>query len=245
VSSQTVGETQVNSYAFTDQTDGAKLALDTASKAIESYNACFGDYPYTEFDVITSPMQGAYGIEYPGITGINQLLFDTSASISGTSAPVILESTVAHEVGHQWFYNVVGSDQANEPWLDEAVTQYVTGLYFLDQYGQQGMASYESSWSSRWDRVSREDIPIGLPAGSYQGKEYSSIVYGRGPLFLAALAEKMGQSKFDEFLRDYYQSNQWGIGTTASFKTLAEKHCACDLTPLFDEWVYAKLNLNH
>lgn len=240
VVSKTVGKTRVNSYAFKDRAEGAQLALDTAIQAIKTYSTRFGTYPYTEFDVVSTPMQGATGIEYPGITGINYTVYDPTTTVSGIPAPVMLESTVAHEVGHQWFYNAVGSDQANEPWLDEAVTQYVTGLYFLDQYGQQGMDGYRNSWLSRWDRVNREPIPIGLPANSYQGKEYGAIVYGRGPLFIEALAQKMGQTTFDQFLRDYYQACQWGIGTAASFKQLAEIHCQCDLTLLFDEWVYKK-----
>lgn len=238
VASKTIGETTINSYAFKDHAEGSQAALETAGNAIESFSARLGAYPYTEFDVVSTPMQGALGIEYPGITGINLAVYDPKATISGLSAPVILESTVAHEVGHQWFYNAVGNDQHNEPWLDEAVDQYVTGLYFLDQYGQAGQTSYRDSWLSRWERVKREAIPIGQPASSYQGKEYSAIIYGRGPLFIEALAQKLGQATFDQFLRDYYSSTKWGIGTPAVFKQLAEKHCECDLTPLFAEWVY-------
>jgi aminopeptidase N len=102
------------------------------------------------------------------------------------------------------------------------------------------MDGYRGSWVSRWERVSRKPIPIGLPAGSYEGQEYTAIVYGRGPLFIGALEQKMGQDSFDQFLRDYYQSHKWEIGTAAAFKQSAEKQCQCDLTPLFDEWVYEK-----
>jgi hypothetical protein len=235
--SETTGETRVNSYAFKESVDGAKLALKTAVNAIKSFSARFGAYPYTEFDVVSTPMQGASGIEYPGMTGINYTMYDLKTMVSGNPAAAMLESTVAHEVGHQWFYNIIGNDQINEPWVDEAVTQYVTGLYFLDMYGTQGMESYRNSWLARWDRTERSKVPIGQPAGSYQGKEYSAIVYGRGPLFVEALAQKLGTA-FDPFMRDYYQSYQWHIGTTAGFKQLAEKHCQCDLTPLFAEWVY-------
>lgn len=240
VHSQTSGETTVNVYTMKDQKNGASSALDSATHALNDYSARFGGYPYTEFDVVSIPMEGAYGIEYPGITGINHTLFDSGTGSDGTPRTVLLESTVAHEIGHQWFYNLVGDDQANEPWLDEAVTQYATGLYYLDRYGESGWQGYSATWSYRWERVNREDLPVGLPAGDYSGKEYSAIVYGRGPLFLAALAEKMGPSTFDEFLRDYVQQNAWGIATTASFKALAESHCGCDLSPLFNEWVFAK-----
>jgi len=54
------------------------------------------------------------------------------------------------------------------------------------------------------------------------------------------LAEEMGPGAFDEFLRDYYESNKWGIGTSEVFRQLAEQHCQCDLTALFEEWVYEK-----
>ncbi len=236
-SSETAGATTVNSYAFEERSEASRSALRTAMRAIQSFSARFGAYPYSEFDVVSTPMQGALGIEYPGIVGINYTAYDPTATLSGLPAPVILESTLAHEVAHQWFYNVVGNDQHNQPWLDEAVVQYVTGLYFLDAYGPQGLEGFRDSWLVRWERVGRAAIPVGLPAGDYQGKEYGAIVYGRGPLFIEALAQKMGQAAFDAFLREYYQAHQWGIATAASFQQLAQEHCGCDLQPLFDEWV--------
>jgi aminopeptidase N len=235
--SETIGETTVNSIAFAGDEAGAKLALTTAVNAINDYSTRYGTYPYTEFDVVSGSLQNAYGIEYPGITVINHELYDPRTTIAGISSTAILESTVAHETGHQWFYNGVGNDQTNEPWLDESVTQYITGRYFFDQYGEAGYQDYRGSWISRWERVYDAEIPIGMPAGSYEGLQYSAIVYGRGPLFLETLAKQMGQSTFDQFLRDYYQSNEWGIGSPEIFKQSAEDHCQCDLTPLFEKWV--------
>ena len=98
-------------------------------------------------------------------------------------------SLIAHEVGHQWFYSTVGNDQLDEPWLDESLTQYVTYLYFLDTYGAQAAEGFRQSFVGRWDRVGMADIPIGMPAGNYDGTEYGAIVYGRGPLFFERLAE--------------------------------------------------------
>jgi len=239
--SEMVGETRVNSHAPASSAAGSQLALQTAVKAIESYSQRLGAYPYTEFDVVSSGLEGgASGIEYPGIVGMNGNMYDPGAIYLGLPAPVMLEGTVAHEVGHQWFYNAVGNDQMSEPWLDEAVTQYVTGLYYLDNHGRQGWDGFRDGWLSRWDRVGRAAKPIGLPAGSYQGREYGAIVYGRGPLFVEALAQKMGQAGFDAFLREYVQANWWRIGTEASFRQLAEKQCGCDLGPMFAEWVDGK-----
>jgi hypothetical protein len=239
VVSKTVGETEINSYAFEERAEGAKLALQYAVDALKSYNERFGVYAYTEFDVVSTPMQ-ALGIEYPGIVGITLNLYNPNETVAGLPSRIMMEGTVAHEVAHQWFYNAVGNDQVDEPWLDEAMAQYLTGLYYVDTHGESAARSYRSSWHSRWERVDRADIPIGMPAGSYVNQEYGAIVYGRGPLFVTALAEEMGQEKFDEFLRDYYESHKWGIGTGDAFKQLAEGHCQCDLTALFEEWVYEK-----
>jgi len=237
VKSETIGETQVNSYFLLGSNQGAEDALDIAIDSLESYSNRFGEYPYTEFDLVSTPMQ-ALGMEYPGITAISTMLYDPNGQISGVPTPIYLESAVAHEVGHMWFYNAVGNDQVDEPWVDEAIVQYITGLYYQDVYGIEAFEGFRDSWLDRWSRVEFADIPIGLPVADYDGRQYGAIVYGRGPLFIDALAEKMGQEVFDDFLRDYYETNKWGIGTAANFRELAESYCDCDLTALFEEWVY-------
>jgi len=228
---------QINSYAPPELQAGAQRALDAASQSLEVYGQRFGPYPYVEFDVVSTPML-ALGIEYPGMTGISLELYESSGEMGGTPRPILLESVVAHEVGHQWFYNMVGSDQIDEPWLDESVVQYVTGLYYRDTYGSEAEASYRTSWDGRWSRVEWEKIPIGRPAWSYEPQEYSPIIYGRGPYFLVALEEAMGAETFASFMRDYFLTSQWDIGTGEFFRQLAEEHCDCDLGALFQEWVY-------
>jgi len=239
VVSATVGETTVNSYAFNDQMDGAERALTFTVDAIESFNNRLGLYPYTEFDVISSPMR-ALGIEYPGIVGIVIDIYDMDGVSWGIPNEIMLEGTVVHEVGHQWFYNVVGNDQSNDPWLDEAIVQYMTGLYYRDTYDEFAEQSWQRSWQDRWNRVNHEDIPIGMSAGRYSGQEYGAIVYGRGPIFIAMLEKEMGRETFDIFLRDYYQYHKWGISTAFAFHAAAEEHCQCDLSALFNAWVYEK-----
>jgi hypothetical protein len=238
--SRQVGETMVNSYALSQWPDGAAKALEIAANALEIFGARFGAYPYTEFDVVSTPML-ALGIEYPGITGITLREYDLKGTLYGSPVRVMLETTVAHEVGHQWFYNVVGNDQVDEPWLDEALVQYITSLYYLDLYNEGAADSYrEGAWLGRWERVEQAEEPIGLPSGAYEEGHYVPIVYGRGPVFMQVLAEEMGQETFDAFLREYYQTHKWGIAYATDFQALAEAQCACDLAALFTEWVYAK-----
>jgi len=231
-----LGETQVNSYALEGEEDAARVALDAAVNALRIFGKRFGAYPYTEFDVAATPML-ALGIEYPGTVGISEKVYDAGENPDRQRQVQILESTVAHEVAHQWFYNLVGNDQVDEPWLDEAAAEYLMCTYFLDLYGQEAAQSCRGSWEARWDRVDRLPKAVGLPAGDYEPREYSPIVYGRGPIFLDALADRMGQPVFDRFLAGYVAQFRWEIATASDFRSMAEDACKCELDDLYREWL--------
>jgi hypothetical protein len=231
-----IGETTVHSYAFAEFQVAGKEALDFARKAFSTYQKWFGEYPYTEFKIAATPTS-ALGVEYPQVVVITQKLYDPNSELGGASQRVYFESTVAHEIAHQWFYGLVGDDQLNQPWLDESMAQYDTYLYYLDNAGSAAADGFKSSWDDRWGRVNRAATPIGLPVAAYTEQSYGAIVYGRGPLFLDALDQQMGEPKFKTFMKDYFQDYEWGIATTAGFEQLATKDCGCDLSGLFKEWV--------
>ena len=235
--SQTSGELTIRSYAPRAAKKGSQMAVDVATRAVENFGARYARYPYTELDIVLTPTL-ALGIEYPGIIAITSRIYDVDQDYRGTPARVYMESTVAHEVGHQWFYNLVGGDQLDDPWLDESLTQFATLQYYADEYGPTGEQGFRSSLERRWESIERAKIPIGLPVNEYSGLEYSAIVYGRGPLFFVTLRETMGTEAFDAFLREYTESLSWEIATPESLQSLAEKHCACELDQLFTEWVY-------
>ena len=234
--SQTFGEVTIHSYASKESKEGAQMALEVASNAIEDFSAHYAPYPYTEFDIVSTPTL-ALGIEYPGMIAITSRIYDVNNDYRGVPASLYMESTVAHEAGHQWFYNLVGDDQLDDPWLDEALTQFATLQYYADEHGPSGEEGFRKSLEGRWASVGNADIPIGLPVAAYSGQEYGAIVYGRGPLFFVALRDEMGKEVFDQFIKDYTETLSWDIATPEKLKTMAEEHCSCDLTPLFDEWV--------
>ena len=238
--SQTVGQTMVKSYFLPGREVGGAQALQYAVDSLHSFNRRYGTYPFVQFDIVPTANL-ALGIEYPGIVAINLLLYDPEQMFGETPASVYFESTVAHEVAHQWFYSLVGNDQLAEPWVDESLTQYATWRYYLDIHGQAGADDFREGLVRRMQRLENADsIPIGLPVSAYDPEtpQYSAIVYGRGPLFFEALAQEMGQETLDQFLSDYAHSFRWGIADGQDMKLLAEQHCGCDLSALFAAWVY-------
>jgi hypothetical protein len=225
--SESIGELTVSSYAPANLRQYAQSALKTAEAAISVFSRRYAPYPYTEFDIVPI-ITSAGGVEFPGLTSIAKDIYNESD---------FLETVVTHEVGHQWFYNLVGNSTQGQPWLDESMAEFVTWQYYLDQYGAQAAQSYRDTMQLSWDMLNDEKISIGLPVSGYSSAEYVDIVYGRGPLFILALRERMGLVTFDQFISNYTQRFEWAISTTADFKQVAEQTCSCDLTEIFDEWV--------
>ena len=226
--SEKVGETTYNSYAPADLGKSAQTALKIAEAAIDDFSRRYTPYPYTEFNIVPI-ITSAGGVEFPGMTAVAKNAYNEGS---------FLEVVVTHEVGHQWFYNMVGNETQQQPWLDESLAQFVTCQYYQDKYGAQAEKSCENEMQANWDSIKDQKIPIGKAVSAYTGSEYVAIVYGRGPFFFLALRQQIGQVNFDSLMHDYARTFAWDIATTDSFKKLAEQHCNCNLTALFQEWVY-------
>ncbi len=225
----------ITSYAPKDVQPSSDQVLSFAENALKIFSEEFGPYPYNELDVVSAPMHNAYGMEYSGIVSISIDLYDREGRDGSRTN---LEFTAAHEIAHQWFFNMIGSDQVMEPWLDEGMAQYASWLYFLERGGEQAAYQSEQSFRQRWMRIQSQPIPIGQPVAAYTEVEYSAIIYGRAPLFIQALQESMGGERFSKFLSSYFQKYEWGFSTTEDFRSTAEAACACSLEAAFKDWVY-------
>ncbi len=233
-----VGDTMVRSFFPPEFKDDGLLVLDAAAEALDIFSERYGEYPYTELDLVSTPML-AGGMEYSGVAAMSLDLYESETLTSGIGARTFLELATAHEVAHQWFFNLVMNDQIDEPWLDEGFAQYSTYIYYLDRYGSSAAQSYiEGDWERRWDYLGREEIPIGKAAGEYTNEQYGPIIYARAPIFISLLEERMGTDTFSQFLKDYVNQYRWQTVDTDDFRTMAEETCSCDLEPLFKEWVY-------
>jgi hypothetical protein len=228
--SRRVGDVAINSYFLPVDAAGGQKALDWAALALEVYQSEFGPYPYRELDVAATETT-AGGIEYPGLVVVAQRFY------SDPNNATFFEGVTIHEAAHQWWYNVVGNDQVNDPWLDEALTQYSTYFYYDRAYGKEAIVNLMDSFRARWSRVEFQEKPIGLPVSAYRDKEYGAIVYGRGPLFLIALRDQIGADKMAQLLRRYYVEYTWRIAMPADFRRMAEEIAGQNLGDLWAKWV--------
>jgi hypothetical protein len=165
--------------------------LDRTIAALEDFAARFGPYPWaTHALAITPGLRG--GIEYPGLV---------------LQGPGTLARTTSHEVGHLWFYGLVGNNQGRDPWLDE------------------GLASWaEARFENTLGQFVARDIPgaaqgrAGEPMTFWEGRQadYYRGVYVQGAQALAALGEP---DLVDCALRHYVAANAFGIARPADVAT--------------------------
>jgi Peptidase family M1 domain len=222
-----VGETTVRVFAPQKFSQTATSALETTVQALNFFSKFYTPYPYREFDLVAIPVE-AGGIEYPGIIVVANGLFANPFGRFG--------SVLAHETAHQWSFNLVGSNQVKNPWLDESLTQYLTWR-FQKEVSPRFITGLENYWQNLWDTAPNPDMPIGLPVSAYDEASYGGIVYGKGLFFFKALVGEMGQERFDDALRSYFETYAWRFATPADFEGALERSCACELSNLFDEWV--------
>jgi len=222
------GETRIISYSHNSESSISMKTAQIVSSAVSLFNSKFGVLPFGELKIVSLPMT-ALGIEYPGLFAIQQDLYSNSTSF-------LFEPTVVHETAHQWFYSLLGNNQLLEPWIDEGFSQYATWLFYREQYGSSAALQFFNSFTRRWDKVDRREIPINKPVGFYNKEEYASIIYGRAPLFLIEVQNTMGEEKFHRFIRHLITNYSHRILTTELFKKEIIHFAGSSIDPLFESY---------
>jgi hypothetical protein len=226
VRTQQVGDITVRSYAFPIHAAAGEAALDTTSEALKLYSKLFGPYPHQTLAVVEADFLD--GMEYDGLYFLSNGFYNLYNGSQGE----YLVAIAAHETAHQWFYGLVGNDQALEPWLDEALCTYSERLYY------ENTAPEALDWWYAY-RVNYYD-PRGWVDGSIYNPEgyraYRDAVYLNGALFLEDLRGQMGNEAFFAFLKDYVGKFTHKIASGDDFFALLGTYTRKDLTPLIEEY---------
>jgi aminopeptidase N len=157
----------------------------------------FGPYPFTSLTLVSLPDLGGTGIEYPGMTFLGQ---DADQSVT------------THELAHMWFYGMVGDDQEQHPWMDEAFATAAEQIVDDELYG--GTASVGGSATGGAD-----PRPVDLPVSAFEHDlpGYDTVVYFKGADALIASRQASGAATFDTALRCYVKAFAWKVAYPADF----------------------------
>lgn len=218
-----------------------KKALKDAYNSLEWLDKKIGPYGYPQVTVIDGLLGG--GMEYP------MLVMDESAD----------ESLALHEIGHIYFFGMLGNNEMDEAWLDEGFTTFQTQLYLWQKYAPEGrepdeiqraypsflgklprISAYVSDQNEIIDyQLSGLDEPISKPAYKFSSSDaYYLVVYTKAELMLNMLKYVMGKTAFWRGMQKYYKTWQFKHVNEARFRAVMQSETDTNLDWFFDQWLH-------
>jgi len=183
---------------------------------IEIYNEAYGKYPFSA---------EKYGMAQFGWGGAMEHQTCSSMGSSG-------ENTIAHELAHQWWGDLVTCTNFHHIWINEGFATYSEALYWGAKYGED---AYHAHMASK---------DLDYTGSIYRGDTtnvwgiFDYIVYGKGAWTLHMLRHILGDEQFFETLALYRETYSFSHASTEDFQAVAEVVYGKSLEWFFDQWIY-------
>lgn len=227
----TLDDIVINSYFLPQDRLAGRAALADAAAAVRVFGQLFAPYPFTELDIVQAPTR-YLGMEYPGL---NYIGLDTYRSQSESQ-----EILVAHEVAHQWWYALVGSDPFRYPWLDEGLAEHSSLLFMDTLYGPDVADRIRTlRWRvpTEWAVKNGYDAPVGQDVTAFNGTNYEILVYAKSALFFDALYQTLGFETYLKVLKTFVERYRLQRPTPADFLAVVAEVGGIDPQPLYEQWI--------
>ncbi len=189
-----------------------KDAIGYITDATFYYSLWNGDYTYNNVSAVDGTIAAGGGMEYPTIT----IIGDASTAFD-------LDVVITHEVGHNWFYGMLGSNERKNGWMDEGINSFNELRYVQTKYPKATLADvlgrdssfkllhvskYKQRYSYYWlyamSAKQGADQPCELPADEYTEMNYAAIMYSKTAILFNYLMNYMGENDFDIAMRFYF-----------------------------------------
>ncbi|NUN06622.1 MAG: M1 family peptidase [Bdellovibrio sp.] len=204
----------------------AQSFLNLVPDYVEHFSNMISPYPYQSFSVVENFWETGYGM--PSFTLLGP---------SVIRLPFILNSSLPHEILHNWWGNSVYVDYDNGNW-SEGLTTYMA------DYWQQQLAGKEQSYRLN-SLISYNDF-VGataekdFPLRKFQGRHNSSsqaVGYNKAMMFFHMLEFRFGSETFKKALQDFYTANLFKRASFLDIQKSFEKVTAQNLDNLFNQWL--------
>ena len=211
-----------------------KDAVDYVSRSVRFYSEHVGDYPYPQATAVQSALSAGGGMEYPMITVIG---------LSGDAKS--LDDVITHEVGHNWFYGILATNERIHPWMDEGLNTYYEvrymrqnysgGRFAVDELGAPGFLVNNSPYEGEQLALQHQKCMHRAQAPDTHSDELTSLNYGIGAYSKPAIALRqlemyLGTELFDRAMKTYYEEWKFKHPTPQDFIGVLERVTEKDLS---------------
>ena len=239
--SKNVNDVECKYYFVSDE--NPEKSLNCTVDAIKTFSKYFYNYPYPTYSVVESDF--CYGgMEYPNLSLISNQVTNVDDYLN----------VIVHETAHQWWYNLVGNDEFNTPWLDESLTEYSCVLFYdLNKdynYNHKDMidsahSNYVFYQNVYKDVLGKVNADMRRPINEYDTEpEYTFTIYVKGVLMYDSLYNLIGKENFYKALKKYAHDNAYSISSEAHLIACFESVTNTSLENFFDCWLDGKVIIN-
>ncbi|HTU91773.1 MAG TPA: M1 family metallopeptidase [Gemmataceae bacterium] len=239
---------RIRVFAFPEHEHYGRELLRIAAEAITAYSKWFGPYPWPEFTIAES-FFGWNGNECSTLVMIDERVFNLPHL-----AGAFVDSLVSHEICHQWWYNMVGTNGFCETWMDEGLACYF-GHRLLDQKigKNNNMMIYPSGlgWAPNITRdtyrsyglygtIGRgENGPAVQPMSSFGNVvTLFSMTYDKGSRIVGLIENRLGSAAFLDFMSRVFHRYCFRILRVADFQRELEAYTGVSWAEFFQKWLY-------
>jgi hypothetical protein len=216
----------------------AKLPAIT-ERAMEYANKHFGQYPYKQFTVIQG---GDGGMEYP----MSTLITGNRGSLVGVTV---------HEMMHDWYHGVLGSNESLHPWMDEGFTSYASARISAhlrdaergqeeDKLASLGNRAGQGSYLRLAQSGNEEAMSTHSDHYDLNGA-YSASAYGKGAVWMSQMGYVIGEEARDKALLEYFETWKFKHPNPNDLLRVFEKVSGLELDWYNEYFVYGTKQIDY
>ncbi len=214
--------------------------------AVRYFSEWIGPYPYSQISAADVTTASGDGMEYPLITAIGTY-----------GSNFKLEEVIVHEVAHNWFYGIIGTNERRHPWMDEGLTNFYETRYIYTKYSADSSLQEEkfnklgkSTGIFKLNKINHRDSQYlsylmgarkntdqspGLSSEKFSRINYPVAVYRKATMAFDHLFAYLGDSLFDHCIRHFYENWKYKHPQPTDLKNEIEKCSGKDLDWLFED----------
>jgi len=220
----TVDGISIYAYFFPEDVSLAATYIEHTKKYLRMYNELLVPYPYKRFSVVENIPPT--GLSMPTFTLLGRDI---------VRLPFIPETSLGHEITHQWFGNYVYADFKRGNWL-EAVTSYLSDYLYEEQKGK-GWEYRKNILINFQSYVTPDkDFPL---RDFRERTDFASMAigYGKGAMLFHMLENLVGKDTFYRSLRRLIEDNKFNLASWANVEKSFEQESGKDLGWFFSQWL--------
>lgn len=231
---------EIKTYVYS-RSEYDENVIKYVNEGVEHYSEKVGNYPYQHATAVIGPLKSGGGMEYPMVT-----------ILSSTD-----RTTVVHEVGHNWFYGIIGTNERAHPWMDESINTYYENRHSQEKkYSSRGK-DYLNRYSASQrfaDGLSivyanalarNKDQAVNLTSEEFTSSNYGGIIYGKGAYMFSLLQQHLGDSLFDAAMQNFYQEWKYKHPLPGDFRASIVQSTGDSLEWFFEDLLNTTKNYDY